>query len=147
MEKVTCIGECLIDMKKIILARPFQRCSDDDRGLLDLAFSKKKADERKDWLKTYEAGTFLDNQVSRISISEFVNKELILHSMADNVRSIPNVIDGFKPGHRKILFACIKRNLVKGELKVIKTKHENILKNLLIINVLLIGRSTCRLCL
>lgn len=37
--------------------------------------------------------------------------------MADNVRSIPSVIDGFKPGHRKILFACVKRNL-RNEIKV-----------------------------
>jgi DNA topoisomerase-2 len=33
------------------------------------------------------------------------------------VRSIPSVVDGLKPGHRKILFSCFKRNL-KGEVKV-----------------------------
>ena len=60
----------------------------------------------------------MDNQIASIKVSEFVNKELILHSMADNIRSIPSAIDGLKPGHRKILFACLKRNLVKGELKV-----------------------------
>jgi len=37
--------------------------------------------------------------------------------MADNVRSIPSVVDGLKPGHRKILFSCFKRNL-KNEVKV-----------------------------
>jgi DNA topoisomerase-2 len=37
--------------------------------------------------------------------------------MADNARSIPSVMDGLKPGQRKILFACFKRNL-KSEIKV-----------------------------
>jgi DNA topoisomerase-2 len=55
--------------------------------------------------------------VSSIPIADFVNKELILFSMADNIRSIPSVADGLKPGQRKVLFACFKRNLVK-EIKV-----------------------------
>ena len=37
--------------------------------------------------------------------------------MADNIRSIPSVADGLKPGQRKVLFGCFKRNLVK-EIKV-----------------------------
>lgn len=37
--------------------------------------------------------------------------------MADNIRSIPSVADGLKPGQRKVLYACFKRNLNK-EIKV-----------------------------
>ena len=37
--------------------------------------------------------------------------------MADNIRSIPSVADGLKPGQRKVLFGCFKRKLVK-EIKV-----------------------------
>lgn len=37
--------------------------------------------------------------------------------MADNIRSIPSMVDGFKPGQRKVLFACFKRKL-KVEIKV-----------------------------
>lgn len=44
-------------------------------------------------------------------LHRFVNKELILFSMADNIRSIPSVVDGFKPSQRKVLFCCFKRNL------------------------------------
>lgn len=97
--------------------KPFKPITQDDRGLLDLAFAKKRADERKDWLKSYTPGTHLDHCQPSIPISDFINKELILFSMADNVRSIPSVVDGLKPGHRKILFACFKRNL-RGEIKV-----------------------------
>ena len=59
----------------------------------------------------------MDHRIDEIPISDFINKELILFSMADNIRSIPSVMDGFKPGQRKILFACFKRNL-KAEIKV-----------------------------
>ncbi|KAJ6436459.1 DNA topoisomerase 2 [Purpureocillium lavendulum] len=37
--------------------------------------------------------------------------------MADNMRSIPSVLDGLQPGQRKVMFACFKRNLIK-EMKV-----------------------------
>ncbi len=62
-------------------------------------------------------GTFLDHDVDTLPISDFVNKELILFSMADNIRSIPSAADGLKPGQRKVLFGCFKRNLTK-EIKV-----------------------------
>jgi len=90
---------------------------EEGRRLIELAFSKKKADERKEWLRLYKPGTYLDHSIDKISYPEFVNKELILFSMADNIRSIPSVVDGLKPGQRKILFACFKRKLIK-QLKV-----------------------------
>lgn len=64
-------------------------------------------------------GLYLDHSVDRIPISDFINKELILYSMADNIRSIPSVIDGLKPGQRKVLFGSFKRNLQK-EIKVLE---------------------------
>lgn len=39
--------------------------------------------------------------------------------MADNMRSIPSVVDGLKPGQRKVLFTCFKRNL-KKDTKVVE---------------------------
>lgn len=89
----------------------------EDPGLIDLAFLKKKADDRKEWLQGFQPGTHLDSDMKVIPISSFINEELILFSMADNIRSIPSVLDGFKPGQRKVLFGCFKRNLVR-EMKV-----------------------------
>lgn len=97
--------------------KQFHQLQSEDQQLIDLAFSKKKADERKDWLQSFQPGTHLDPTLNVIPISDFINKELILFSMADNVRSIPSVLDGFKPGQRKVLYACFKRKLV-GEIKV-----------------------------
>lgn len=52
-----------------------------------------------------------------IYYKEFVDREFIHFSNEDNNRSIANIIDGFKPGNRKIIFSCFKRNL-KEEIKV-----------------------------
>ncbi|TXT08989.1 hypothetical protein VHUM_02463 [Vanrija humicola] len=95
----------------------FDPIKQEDQDLIDMAFSKKKADDRKEWLRQFKPGTYLDHDIKQIPISDFVNKELILFSMADNIRSIPSVADGFKPGQRKVLYACFKRNLSK-EIKV-----------------------------
>ncbi|KAA1105844.1 DNA topoisomerase 2 [Puccinia graminis f. sp. tritici] len=95
----------------------FAPTQENDRHLIDMAFNKKKADDRKEWLRGFEPGTHLDQNVSQITYTEFINKELILFSMADNIRSIPSMVDGFKPGQRKVLFACFKRKL-KAEIKV-----------------------------
>ncbi|ORY48818.1 DNA topoisomerase, partial [Leucosporidium creatinivorum] len=96
---------------------PFRTSTDADRELIDMAFNKKKADNRKEWLRGFVPGTFMDHNVAQVPIADFINKELILFSMADNIRSIPSVVDGFKPGQRKVLFACFKRKL-KAEIKV-----------------------------
>ncbi|ODQ67105.1 type II DNA topoisomerase, partial [Nadsonia fulvescens var. elongata DSM 6958] len=97
--------------------KTFHALQNGDQELIELAFSKKKTDHRKDWLRNFQPGTHLDHEITEIPISEFINKELILFSMADNIRSIPSVLDGFKPGQRKVLYACFKRNL-KSEIKV-----------------------------
>ena len=40
---------------------------------------------------------------------------------ARHERSIPSLVDGLKPGQRKVLFTCIKKNLINGkEIKVVQ---------------------------
>ena len=79
--------------------------------LIDMAFSKKRVEERKTWLNAYRENTYLSYDAESIRYSNFINKELILFSRADNIRSLPNVFDGFKPSQRKVLFGCFKKNL------------------------------------
>ncbi|DBB17682.1 TPA: hypothetical protein ACH3X3_002722 [Trebouxia sp. C0006] len=89
----------------------------EDGTALEMAFSRKKIEERKAWLRSFVPGTYLDHTASDITYTDFVNKELILFSRADLERSIPSMLDGLKPGQRKILFGCFKRNLSK-DIKV-----------------------------
>jgi len=88
--------------------------------LIEMAFSKKHVEARNTWLNNLKKGTFLDYseaQVEGMKYSQFINKELILFSQADTIRSIPSIFDGFKPSQRKVLFGCFLRNL-KVEMKV-----------------------------
>ena len=64
-----------------------------------------------------EPGVHIDYGKDSVTYNEFINQELILFSHADNERSLPHFMDGFKPSQRKVLFACFKRNL-KQEIKV-----------------------------
>ena len=96
--------------------KTFQELQDGDDKCIDLVFSKTKAEDRKQWLQGYQPGTFLDHSANVIPIQDFINKELILFSMADNLRSIPSVIDGFKPGQRKIMWVALGKK--KSEIKV-----------------------------
>lgn len=93
--------------------KEFDVMTGEEAEMFDLVFSKKKADARKEWLGDFIPGTFMDSSTDSISYTDFVNKELILFSMADNQRSIPSVIDGFKPGQRKVMYGTLKRNQIK----------------------------------
>ena len=90
---------------------------------IHLAFNKKRADDRKKWLSTYDPTKVLDLKVGgetkcvQIPYSKFINEELIHFSNADNLRSLPHLMDGLKPSQRKILYGCLKRNL-RSEVKV-----------------------------
>ena len=92
----------------------FKYSGNDDDSAVDMAFSKKKIEERKDWLTKWMAEKkdrraqgleeeYLYNKDTRsVSFKEFINKELVLFSNTDNERSIPCLVDGFKPGQRKV---------------------------------------------
>ena len=76
-----------------------------------LAFKKTEADQRKNWLKSYNEDEILDYNNKETQIDEFINKEFKHFSNSDNMRSIGSCIDGLKVSQRKILFSCFKRKL------------------------------------
>ena len=82
-----------------------------------MVFNKKRADDRKDWLKFYNREAYLDTSKKNVSYEEFIDRELIHFSKYDCDRSIPNLMDGLKISLRKILFSAFKKNLTT-EIKV-----------------------------
>ncbi|ETE62166.1 DNA topoisomerase 2-beta, partial [Ophiophagus hannah] len=107
----------------------FRYAGPEDDAAITLAFSKKKIDDRKEWLTNFMEDRrqrrlhglpeqFLYGTATKhLTYNDFINKELILFSNSDNERSIPSLVDGFKPGQRKVLYTCFKRN-DKREVKV-----------------------------
>ena len=91
--------------------------SDKSDDAIDMVFNKKRADDRKDWLKLYDRDAYLDTSKLNVSYEEFIDRELIHFSKYDCDRSIPNLMDGLKISLRKILYSGFKMNLNK-EIKV-----------------------------
>ncbi|KPA85188.1 DNA topoisomerase ii [Leptomonas pyrrhocoris] len=101
----------------------FYEQSPQEEDRIVMAFGKDRVEDRKDWITNFKTNVnvneSMDYNVRQVSYKDFVDKELILFSIADCERSIPSAIDGFKPGQRKILFSCFKRNLVNS-IKVVQ---------------------------
>jgi len=85
--------------------------------LIDLVFNKKRSNDRKNWLLSYKLNNNIDKFKIKQTYEKFINNELIEFSMADNIRSIPNIMDGLKPSQRKILYTLFKKNY-KDQIKV-----------------------------
>ncbi|KAM4824138.1 DNA topoisomerase 2-alpha isoform 2-T2 [Urocitellus parryii] len=119
--------EYFADMKRHRIQ--FKYTGPEDDAAISLAFSKKQIDDRKEWLTHFMEDRrqrkllglpedYLYGQATTyLTYNDFINKELILFSNSDNERSIPSMVDGLKPGQRKVLFTCFKRN-DKREVKV-----------------------------
>ncbi|VVU95118.1 DNA gyrase/topoisomerase IV, subunit A [seawater metagenome] len=90
------------------------KCTD----AMTLAFDKRRADDRKGWLLNYDKENVISYEERDVSYTDFVHKDLIHFSNDDTSRSIPNVMDGFKPSQRKIMFGALKRKLYRDEVKV-----------------------------
>jgi hypothetical protein len=69
----------------------------DDKAndMIDMAFAKKRVDDRKLWLLALEPGCHINYDVDRISYDDFINKELILFSHAG------------KPNRNFLILLCI----------------------------------------
>jgi len=98
----------------------FRYAGPEDDAAITLAFSKKKIDDRKEWLTNFMEDRrqrrlhglpeqFLYGTATKhLTYNDFINKELILFSNSDNERSIPSLVDDYKilkeSGH--ILSSC-----------------------------------------
>lgn len=100
--------------------------SNKDGDMIDMAFAKNRASDRKDWISSSSSAPSSSSsshlplsktKERSVTYSEFVKDELVQFSRADVIRSIPSVVDGLKPSQRKVLYACFKRKL-RSEIKV-----------------------------
>jgi DNA topoisomerase-2 len=84
---------------------------------MNLAFAKNMSPSRKIWLKEYmglvNKPSIAYGKVQTVHISDFIHKDQVKFSEEDIKRSIPHIADGLKPCQRKVIFACLKKNLEK----------------------------------
>ena len=100
--------------KKIVY---FNHIGESSINAIDKVFNKKRADDRKDWLSSYNRDSYLNTNSETVSYDEFIDREMIHFSKYDCDRSIPNIMDGLKISLRKILYSAFKKNLT-NEIKV-----------------------------
>ena len=101
--------------KKIV---DFAHTGEQSDNAIDLVFNKKRADDRKEWLSSYNRADHLDTSHAHVSYEDFMTREMKHFSVYDNQRSIANCMDGLKISLRKILFAAFKKGGLKTEIKV-----------------------------
>ena len=76
---------------------------------MNLVFNNKLADNRKEWMTNY-IKQYPQENITNMSISNYLNHEQIKFSINDCGRSLPNVFDGFKESHRKIIYSMFLKN-------------------------------------
>ncbi len=97
-------------------------------NMIKLAFEKDKnikgkesiklTDQRKKWLESYNKNEYITVNESSVAYSDLINKELIHFSIYDNMRSIPNILDGLKPSQRKIIYYMLEKGSTTNDIKV-----------------------------
>lgn len=87
---------------------------------INLAFLKTNVEERKKWVKSFTkernliSNNYNDATQQDENISFFIDNKLILYSLYDCKRSIPNLIDGLKDSQRKVVYGILKYNKPKS---------------------------------
>lgn len=79
--------------------------------------SKKKKDKQSSSHRNDER-IISDSFSTEVNVSDFFHNDYRQYSIYDNVRSIPLLVDGFKPSQRKVIHTLIKRGENAGEIKV-----------------------------
>jgi DNA topoisomerase-2 len=95
--------------KKVV---DFEYTGEPSDNSIDLVFNKKRADDRKEWLSTYNRSDHLDTSNPRVTYEDFMTREMKHFSVYDTQRSIANGMDGLKISLRKILFSPLVFNFV-----------------------------------
>lgn len=79
------------------------------RDSIEMVFKPKREEDRKSWMLAIDRHpkAELSYKVVKETLTDFIDHRLEKHCKADNVRSIPNNIDGLKPAQRKALYCFL----------------------------------------
>ncbi len=90
------------------------------------AFDDKYADTRKEWILQYDPGSIMliEDEKARYvetTFTDFIETQLIIHSVANCDRCLPHVIDGLKEAQRKVLHVMLREKITHTKTKKIST--------------------------
>jgi DNA topoisomerase-2 len=92
---------------------------------LDLAFNKKRSDDRKAFLTACDPRAFVDYKQAETTVDAFVTSELLpQYALASVVRAIPSVVDGFKEALRKCFHGARILKIPSGGISVANAAGE-----------------------
>jgi DNA topoisomerase-2 len=95
----------------------YDKANEQDSDSIVLAFHKDLVGRRQEWIQE-ATGKSLALQIrGRLRISDFIHQGLVQFSIANCRRAIPNIMDGFKPSQRKVLYGILKKK-AWDEIKV-----------------------------
>lgn len=122
------IGDIFKDIDKHLIKIKYTN-PEITENLIDLAFRKNRANDRKEWMSNYQINNNFDKLSQVTTFESFMNNEFIEFSISDVIRSVPSLMDGLKPSQRKVLFTLFNNNFKKeinvGELfGYVKSKAE-----------------------
>ncbi|WJX20377.1 DNA topoisomerase 2 [Trifolium repens] len=79
------------------------------------------------WILKFKPDTYLDPRINTVRYFELVEKELVIYAKESLHRSIPSLLDGFKPSQRKIMYTLLKTKILEEinveELTGVVSRH------------------------
>lgn len=98
------------------------RKDSDDNKAISLFFDEKQENNRKEMVisttkKISNDEIQFDSNANSFTICDFLMNQMSLFSVEDTQRSLPSIMDGFKPSQRKIVHGLLEDNVYK-EVKV-----------------------------
>mgnify|MGYP002714493973 CR=1 FL=1 len=100
----------------------FRYGGEEDDDAFDLAFNPENIEAKKQWIANVmeerrlrrengEKVPYLyEYNTRKVTLKDFVEKELINYFIEQNERSLSSLVDGFKTAQRKIIYTCFKLN-------------------------------------
>jgi DNA topoisomerase-2 len=90
------------------------------------AFDNEYADTRKEWILKYDPGNtmLIEDETAKYvetTFTDFIETQLIIHSVANCDRCLPHIIDGLKEAQRKVLHIMLKEKITPAKAKKIST--------------------------